>query len=227
MRRPAPPGPPASEQELLARAEALAGRSAGELAALWGRELPQDPRRAKGKLGELLELCLGATAGNQDLPDFPDLGVELKTVPVSRSGRVRESTFVCAVDLGRVHREEWQTSRVWRKLRRVLWVPLLVEGPGPPAARRLGNPLLWSPDPEQEAQLRADWMDLVGRICVGGIEEISAHLGQALQLRPKARDASVRAECAGPEGEVLRAGPLGFYLRARYTEALLWRGLGP
>ena len=31
--------------------------------------------------GELLELALGADAGNLDLPDFQDLGVELDFLP--------------------------------------------------------------------------------------------------------------------------------------------------
>jgi len=206
----------------LERATALAGLSAGELARLVGRHLPDNNLRTKGHIGELVEKALGATAGNLDLPDFLELGVELKTIPLDRAGRVRESTYVCALDLGRVDREEWETSRVWRKLRRVLWMPVEHAAAGPPAARRLGTALLWSPSPQQKALIRGDWMDLMGRIAVGGIEEISAHLGQVLQLRPKARDGSVRVEGRGPEGEVLQAVPRGFYLRARFTEQILW-----
>jgi DNA mismatch repair protein MutH len=66
-------------------------------------------------------------------------------------------------------------------------------------------------------------MTLIGKIAVGGIDEISGHLGAALQLRPKARRGADRVEAVGPEGEPLQVIPMGFYLRARFTEEVLWR----
>jgi DNA mismatch repair protein MutH len=214
--------PPETIEELLERARALEGLSVGELARRLGRPCPRDPLRGKGQAGELLELSLGANAGNQDQPDFQNLGVELKTIPLDEAGHVRESTYVCYLDLDRVHHEEWERSRVRRKLRRVLWVPVEHNPGGAPADRHLGTAQLWSPTGEQEAVLRADWTEIVGRIAVGDIEAISAHLGQALQLRPKAPNAAARVEAPGPEGEILFTVPRGFYLRARFTEAILW-----
>lgn len=219
----APITPPTDEAHLLRRARALVGLTAGQLADRLGQRLPTDTVRAKGRVGELAELALGATAGNLDQPDFPGLGIELKTIPVDAAGRVRESTYVCRINLEQVEREEWETSRVRRKLRRVLWLPVEAAGQGPPAGRRLGYPLLWSPDPQQEALIRGDWMDLLGRIAVGGIEEITAHMGQVLQIRPKAANASVQVEVPGAEGELLLTVPRGFYLRARFTEAVLYQ----
>jgi len=214
--------PPDTIEELLERARALEGLTVEELARRLGRRATRDPVRGKGQAGELLELCLGANAGNQDQPDFQNLGVELKTIPLDDAGHVRESTYVCYLDLEGVHTEEWERSRVWRKLRRVLWVPVEHNPGGAPADRHLGTARLWSPSAEQEAVLRADWTEIVGRIAVGDIEAISAHLGQALQLRPKAPSAAARVEAPGPDGEVILTVPRGFYLRARFTEAILW-----
>jgi len=215
--------PPTSEAELLARAHGLAGRSVGHLARRLGRPLPLDPVHGKGLAGELAELALGATAGNTDQPDFPGLGIELKTIPLDEEGHVRESTYVCAIDLGQVQQEEWERSRVRRKLARVLWLPVEWAPGKPPALRHYGTPLLWSPDEDEERALRGDWLELIGRIAVGGIEEVTAHMGQVLQIRPKAASASVLVEVAGPEGEPLLTVPRGFYLRASFTEKLLWR----
>ena len=217
--------PPRTEEELLARARALAGLSVGGLARRLDQCLRTDVVRTKGRVGELVEMALGATAGTLDGPDFPHLGVELKTIPVDGRGRVAESTYVCYLSLNEVEQEEWEESRVWRKLRRVLWVPVEASTAGPLAERRLGYPVLWSPGREQRALIGGDWMDLVGRIAVGGIEEISAHMGQVLQIRPKAKDSTVTTEVLGPEGEVLSTGPRGFYLRARFTESILSEGL--
>lgn len=217
------PGPPLSQEELLLRARALDGQTIGALAQRLGVTIAADPRRTKGKIGELIERALGAVAGNLDLPDFPHLGVELKTIPVDRLGRVRESTYVCAIDLERLVREEWASSRARRKLACVLWMPVEAAAGLPLPERHVGTPCLWRPSHDEEALLAADWTALAGLIATGGVEELSAHLGEALQIRPKAADASVRTQAPGPDGEPLPTVPLGFYLRARFTEALLWR----
>lgn len=214
--------PPSTLAELLERARALDGLTVGELARRLGRRTTSDPVRGKGLAGELVELALGANAGNLDQPDFQNLGVELKTIPLDAAGRVRESTYVCYLDLESVSSEEWEGSRVRRKLQHVLWVPVEHNPGGSPADRHLGTPLLWTPSARQEALLRADWLELVGRIAVGGIEEVSAHSGQALQIRPKAPSGAARVEAPGPEGEVILTVPRGFYLRARFTETILW-----
>jgi DNA mismatch repair protein MutH len=90
---------PSSEAELLSRARALAGRTLGSLARELGSEPPPDLRRAKGFAGQLLERALGASAGLRGEPDFRGLGVELKSLPVSRAGKPCESTFVCTIAL--------------------------------------------------------------------------------------------------------------------------------
>jgi DNA mismatch repair protein MutH len=211
--------------ELLQRARWLDGATVGELARRLGEPLEIDPRRTKGRIGELVERALGASAGNLDLPDFPQLGVELKTVPLDRAGRVRESTFVCALDLAAVDQVEWETSRVWRKLCCVLWVPVEAASVAPLPARHIGTPMLWRPSPAERQLLADDWHELVGRIAVGGVEEVTAHLGQALQVRPKAKNSAARGSVSGPDGESLPTVPLGFYLRARFTEQILWEGI--
>ncbi len=213
--------PPKTESELLQRAQTLAGLTVGQLAQRLKTTLADQMLHGKGQIGELMELALGATAGNLDQPDFVHLGVELKTIPLDRAGRVRESTYVCALNLAQIEREEWETSRVKRKLNHVLWVPIEA-GKMPTPARHIGTPRLWRPNPEQAALLRADWTELVGAIAIGGIEEITGHLGRVLQLRPKAKNASVLVEARGPEGEILPVVPRGFYLRTRFTEEILW-----
>lgn len=47
----------------------------------------------------LLELYLGAMAGSKPEQDFPELGIELKTIPVDAAGKPLETTFVCVAPL--------------------------------------------------------------------------------------------------------------------------------
>ena len=214
--------PPHDEEELLARARLLCGYTAGDLAGQLRRCLPDDPVHGKGAVGDLLERWLGTTAGNPDEPDFAELGVELKTVSLDHAGRVRESPYICAIDLRAEVRTEWEQSRVRRKLARVLWFPVEAAPGASPASRHLGRAVLWSPGADEERALRRDWIELVGRIALGDIDRITAHMGQVLQIRPKARDSRARTGVYGDDGQLLDVMPRGFYLRAKFVEHILW-----
>lgn len=213
--------PPSSEAELLARAESLAGRTLADLAAEFSLPVPLDLRRAKGWAGQLLERFLGATAASRAEPDFPQLGIELKSLPVDRRGRPCESTFVCTIALTSIGDTEWERSLVRKKLARVLWMPLEGERNIAVAERQLGTPLLWSPDAEDEAALRFDWDELAGIIGRGDVESLTGHVGRFLQVRPKAANGSARRVARDEEGVYFEALPRGFYLRSSFTAGIL------
>jgi DNA mismatch repair protein MutH len=213
--------PPRTEAELAARAEALAGRTLAELAAEHGMVLPADPRRSKGWAGQLLEIALGATAASRAEPDFPHLGVELKTVPVDRRGRPAESTYVCTAPLDPGALGTWETSWVRRKLLRVLWVPLAdVDG-----ERVIGAPVLWSPGEADDAVLRADFEELAALIAEGALWQIDGRRGVALHLRPKAADGEPAAWALDEDAGWVKQTARGFYLRPSFTHDLLARHL--
>lgn len=214
---------PQDEDQLLARVRAIAGRSLGELAEGRGLSVPKDLRRDKGWVGQLLELVLGASAQSRSAPDFEAIGVELKTLPVAASGRPRESTYVCTVDLVDLEGMRWETSRVRHKLARVLWLPVQAEPSIPLARRRVGSGLLWSPSPSEEAELRADWRELMELIRLGGVDSLTAHHGRHLQIRPKALSSRSKTWAVGESGAPILTVPRGFYLRAAFTRQILER----
>ena len=213
---------PHDEAELEARARALAGMTVAEIAQSLGVPLPPDPRRAKGFVGTLVERALGGESGSRAEPDFPGLGIELKTLPVA-GGRVRESTFVCTVPLREAGEREWERSRVRHKLARVLFVPVEADPRVAPAHRRVGAAFVWSPRPDEEAILRADWEELTGAIGAGDVEAVDATRGVYLQLRPKGANSSARVVGYDADGAPFRAPMRAYYLRARFTALLLER----
>jgi DNA mismatch repair protein MutH len=208
---------PASEVELLARARGLSGHTLGELAARAGVRAPLDARRAKGATGALVERLLGASAGNASVPDFPALGIELKTIPLTPTGKPRESTFVCTVALREIGQSEWEQSGVQRKLARVLWVPVQADPAIAWSERRVGSARLWSPNADEEAALRADWEELASVIGGGDVERLTARVGRCLQVRPKAANSRVLGRAVDEDGVPMRTLPRGFYLRASFT----------
>jgi len=214
------PSPPRSEDELTRRANALAGHTLGDLARLLGVEVGDDTTRTKGKWGDLLEKALGATGGSRSTHDFEHLGIELKSVPLRANGKPLESTYVCVLDLRTTEDARWETSWARAKLSRVLFVPILAEDPEW-RARPIGRPRLWTPSAAQDAALQADFDEIVGAFGAGKIEDVTAHWGKYMQVRPKARNGEKTLRVPGPDGELVATVKKGFYLRAPFVGALL------
>jgi DNA mismatch repair protein MutH len=217
------PTPPRTEAELLKRADRIAGCTLAELASLHDIEVPDDFRRAKGWVGQLIETCLGASAGNRPAPDFERLGIELKTLPIGVDGRPRETTYVCRVPLADAEELTWETSRVLKKLRRVLWVPVAAIADIPIAQRRVGQALLWTLQGSLGDALRADWEAHTETIRLGFIADLNASDGRFLQIRPKAAHSKKRTWAPGRDGGSVLTMPRGYYLRRELTAHLLAR----
>jgi DNA mismatch repair protein MutH len=220
---PEPPRPPNSEEELMQRAHALAGRQLAEIAGELGLAVPQNQLRHKGWVGQLLERALGADAESLPEPDFRAIGVEMKTLPIDHNGKPRESTYVCTVPLDASLEARWEESWVCRKLSRVLWLPVEAEPLLLLPQRRIGTPLLWSPDADESEALRQDWEELGDMIRMGELELITARMGNVLQIRPKAANSRVHCQSIGADGEAITTHPRGYYLRPAFTHAILQR----
>ena len=218
------PSPPLSEVELLARAETLAGKTLQYIADQQKINLPARLVTAKGLIGELVEKYLGASAGTMPEPDFREIGVELKTIPVNKNGKPKESTYVCVVSLLPEDNNQWETSLVKRKLSRVLWVPIEADPAIPLNQRRIGTSILWSPSAGQEQILRQDWQELMDMVMTGELDQISARYGKYLQIRPKAQNAKALQDGIDAEGNIIKTLPRGFYLRTSFTHAILTSG---
>lgn len=215
------PASPDSTTELLQRARQLAGFTLAELAAELNQQLPADLQKDKGTVGQLLELALGASAGSKAEPDFPHLGVELKTIPIDRSGKPLESTYVCVAPMTGAALQRWEDSWVCRKLQHVLWVPVLAERGIPLAERMIGRAFLWQPSAEQQQLLRQDWEELMELLALGGLAQIKGSHGKVLQLRPKGANSQALTRAIGERGEPVQALPRGFYLKTSFTIQLL------
>ena len=208
---------------MLARARSLAGLRVDELAATAGMLGTH-----KGSVGQRVERALGLKPVFDDIDD-PVSGVEVKTLPVKvgRGGpSVQEVTWVTSASVESLITETWATSRVRKKLQRVLFVPVVVgrSDEGAAEVARVGAAFVWEPDADEEAMLRADWEDLSDLVARGLGFAVTSQRGQALHLRPKGRDARhVRTAQLVDDEVILR--PQGFYLRRGFTQGLLGKNV--
>ena len=218
--------PHSSEREALLRhARALVGTSLAEIADGLGMPVPIGAVTTKGWSGQIIERELGAGSTAHG-PDFASLGIELKTVPVRSDLVPLESTAVCHIDPVAIAGESWMTSYARQKLAQVLFVALEVrKGATSVGERHVTAVKLWSPTPTEEELLRADFelfvRDYFRR---GRAAEITGHLGQVLQVRPKARNSSERRSAFGPDGKDTSIGRSGFYLRPAFVCGILRTG---
>ena len=209
--------PPNNEDELNDRCTTVEGLSFGQLSMGLDIPIPLNPSQRKGWVGQALELALGTDANNKAEPDFQQLGIELKTLPIAKSGKPTESTFITSIPLLTIHQQNWKSSQCFAKLKRILWIPIEGDTDIPYAQRRIGRGFIWSPDEAQEFILASDWNYLTLQIATGLLETIDATAGEYLQVRPKA--ANGKSLCYGydSEGNKVKTLPRGFYLRSSFT----------
>jgi len=217
---------PTDEQQLISRAQALAGLTLSQLAADLGLEVPDSLRNNKGWIGNLLELALGATAGSKPQQDFPELGIELKSIPIDSYGKPLETTYVCITPLMGIGGLTWQQSNICNKLRKVLWVPILSERSLPIGQRQIGSPFIWQPNNSQQQLMQQDWEEIMELIALGKIATITAKVGQVLQLRPKGANSKALTAAIGSDGAPIMTLPRGFYLKIPFTHQILKEQFG-
>lgn len=212
---------PQTLEQLLSQSQSIAGLTFGELADELHIPVPPDLKRDKGWVGMLLERALGATAGSKAEQDFSHLGVELKTLPINAEGYPLETTFVSLAPLVQNSGVKWENSHVRHKLSCVLWMPIEGSRHIPLRERHIGAPILWKPTAEQERQLKQDWEELMDLIVLGKLDQITARIGEVMQLRPKGANSRSITKGIGRNGEVIETLPLGFYLRKAFTAGIL------
>ncbi|SQH75579.1 methyl-directed mismatch repair protein [Shewanella benthica] len=217
-----PPSPQTIE-ELMQRANSMAGLTLGQVADSHGFTTPADLKRDKGWVGQLIEYELGALAGSRPEQDFLHLGIELKTIPIDDKGKPIETTYVTVAPLVNIQGLTWEKSIVYHKLQTVLWVPIQGNRNIPVAQRQIGTPILWSPTPDELALLQQDWEEIMEFIAMGQVRELTARHGEVLQLRPKGANSRSVTQSIAKDGSKKLTNPRGFYLKTPFTQSILKR----
>ncbi|MDD7022751.1 MAG: DNA mismatch repair protein MutH [Aeromonadales bacterium] len=213
--------PPSSFAALTASLESIKGRTIADLAAAAGVPLPLGPLHGKGFQGELIERFLGASAPGLPIPDFPNLGCELKTVPLDERFCPLESTFICSAPLDPAAPSRFEDSILFHKISRVLFVFLVAPRNFTYQQRFVAGYRFWRPDGAQMAAIRADYDELMEMAKTGRADEITARDGAVVQMRPKAADGTALTRVSGPDGSMVLTRPRGFYMRRSFMESLL------
>lgn len=105
-------------------ARRLVGRPVGELIDVAAEQ--RQGTRTKGHVGLYYEGYFGLPPSSDAAPDFRQAGVELKSVPLKRSGSrpytAKERTFITAIDFATIADQEFEGSPLDLKTRHTLYI---------------------------------------------------------------------------------------------------------
>lgn len=215
--------PPLNFQMLEENLSKILGKSIATLATLANMPLPISTTYGKGFTGELIEKHLGASADNLPIPDFPNLGLELKTIPVDASLKALESTFLCHAPLTNIRNLCFENSFLYSKIKRVLFVLVKASRDLAFEDRTVLGYFFYTPTDEDFAILKSDFNELYEMVKTGQVNSIDARIGQYIQMRPKGANGKALTTCIGPDGSLIYTRPRGFYMRRSFTQELINR----
>lgn len=184
----------------LAEAEAFLRGLEGLDLAPW---IARYPPRHKGAAGSVVERLLGMAEETVPGPDGEDYDVKAILVGVGPGGRIlaREDLSLARLGHDCLVSGTFRQSRLWRKVARILLVPVAAEG----AERRLVGPVrtgLADLPAGVQAQMEADWEAACAAAAAGA--RLHAGLGRILKIKPRTgRDAKGFYLCRALLQEVL------------------------
>lgn len=203
----------ASEEEILAKARELRGKRLGDIPQATFEALTGGTGR--GEVGHAIEAFFGIPQNSLSMPDFPGARIELKVVPLRRTGRglgVKERTVISLIDYMALIEETWAEASVRKKLK-ILFVFFEHLDGKPKASFPIREVLLWEPDARTDALLQADWDRVFAKVRQGRADELSESDGAI--MGPCTKGATGLSRRPQPFGDPAR--PRAWALKPTFT----------
>jgi len=154
-----------------------------DLAPALGIDLPRDARRRKGAGGQIAETLLEIARNSIPKPDLIRLGTEVKTISLNTRSTPREWTKISAFNLRTTQKErDFLRSTPYKKLRSILFVPIMKADNDSPDFWYLRAPFLWLPTEEQLAALEADYIRIQEAAVTEDWTKLAGRSGRYLTL---------------------------------------------
>lgn len=214
----------ANEAEILEAAGRLEGCRLGDIPS--SAFVATTGATGRGEVGGALETYFGIPSNSRREADFPGAGIELKVVPLIRTGkglRVKERTVITMVDYFSLPQERWATAHIRDKLN-ILFVFFEHLPDQPKALFPIRHVLLWNPEGEEEAVIRADWERVQKEVVQGRAHLLSEGDGVLLGPCTKSSDSTKRRKQAvlgAPSAK-----PRAFALKPSFTGYLYAKAIG-
>ena len=178
----------------------------------------------KGASGLIVENLLGIENNNRDEADLPDIGCEVKILPLqlNRNGdiKAKEPTAIQMINYCQVAQETWETAKLRTKINITFWVVYLAKEYG----KKLNQDdyviidyFLDHPNSAQLTVFKKDWEEIQTYILRGDADKLSCSMG--VFIEPKTKGANNQDKTIAPDGKggFIQARRRAFYYKKNYT----------
>lgn len=176
-------------KEARRRLDLIVGRDLRAMADEYGIPVWKNGHENKGWAGLVIERYLGLPPNSRQSPDFGDW--ELKVVPLRRASdgalRVKESMAITMLDPAEVLADKFSDSHLFDKLRRMVVVSRVYEGPEERHSLLHAAAEFDLFDAKIYAQVESDYTAIREKIRANGINSLTGELGTLVQARTKGR----------------------------------------
>ena len=201
------------------------GKTIGQLKAELGIERD---KMVKGTSGLIVENLLGIRNNNRNEADIPEIGCEIKILPLQRNRngdiKAKEPTAIQMINYMEVSQETWETAKLRNKINLTFWVAYLAKKDGVALNQNdyvIVDYFLDHPTDVQNGVFRQDWEEIRRYIVEGRADRLSCSMG--VYLEPKTKGANNRDKTQAPDGQggTLMARRRAFYYKKHYTNTAI------
>ena len=174
------------EAATLRRLDTFRGMQLGDVAAQLGVVLG----RSKSWAAQLVRRAIGIHDDRLLLREFEQLGISIKTVPISPLGKAWEAMSFPRFVHNEIVNQRWESSDFLSSIQRLLIIPLMRTDKKYVRENQIwGRPFFWSPDDANVRDMRADWLRIIRMIRQGQSDKLPSYrLTRAIHVRPHGRN---------------------------------------
>ena len=215
---------PLTEKELLKRAMKLAGKHIEEFRRPFDRLFDDSTKNSHGYFGKIMEIYLGASANNLPIPDFPNLNIELKTLPLNNKMLPKNDIKICSTSFFPIETNYcWSKSLVKIKIKKILLVPFQSGESLTYYKKKICRPFLFQLG-DYEKIIKQDYENIIECLFLGKLGLIPRNLGKYLVLKSSSSNKNL-TNYINSDQELVRTNFVGFYLKKSFLKRIMYENL--
>ncbi len=185
-------------------------------------------KMVKGASGLIVENLLGIQNNNRDEADIPEIGCEIKILPLQKNKdgaiKAKEPTAIQMINYMEVAKETWETAKLRGKIAFTFWVVYLAKKDGKSLNQNdyvIVDYFLDHPNDVQNGVFKKDWEEIQEYIRTGRADLLSCSMGEYLEPKTKGANNQDKTDAPDGVGGTIKARRRAFYYKKNYTNTAI------
>ena len=178
----------------------------------------------KGASGLIVENLLGVENNNRDEADLPEIGCEIKILPLQLNCngdiKAKEPTAIQMINYCQVAKEVWETAKLRTKINITFWVVYLAKENGKALNQDdyvIVDYFLDHPTATQLEVFKKDWEEIQQYIIKGDADKLSCSMGVFIEPKTKGANNQDKTDAPDGKGGLIKVRRRAFYYKKNYT----------